>query len=120
MITYETDIQAGARVVRTGDNAWRCDGRWFFSVENEPIKATVIIEVGSYGEGNAVTYALDTPAEGTPYKGSTTTAEAYFTNESTEKPVSVTTTAGNGDFTFHADLTKIEGKIRLIKTRNTS
>jgi len=118
-ITYESDLQAGARVIRQTDTAWRADGRWYYSKVGETIYANIVIEYGSIDpedstklltdENGTVVYKKDVFDPTNECQGTVTTAETYFTGVS-GKRVSLTgvTANKNEDFTFTADLMKIK------------
>ena len=97
MITYESAITASKGLNYqfnedgAGNNANRCDGRWYYSIPNSPIRANIIIQVVD-DDGNIVELE-DPTSESTPkgtknrdtfndgtHTGYNTNANAFFTN----------------------------------------
>lgn len=92
VITYESNIKAGARVSNSSgvenQRASRCDGRWYYSyigeskaLDQSQIRANVQIEYW-----NGTEWIRDEPvSESVPYQGTVTTAEAYLTNTNNKR-----------------------------------
>lgn len=102
VITYETAIaDKGTRE----DYGLRSDGRWYFSKKNATIYANIKIQIAEKQSNGTYTYTYDTIPDGT-HQGTTTGANAYFTNDDFSGAIS----SGNvkqtpsDSFRFTADL----------------
>lgn len=135
MITYESAITASKGLNYqfnedgAGNNANRCDGRWYYSIPNSPIRANIIIQVvDDYGN---IVELEDPTSESTPkgtknrdtfndgtHTGYNTNANAFFTNTTADvngnslKGQTDVTVIQNKDnrFSFSADPFSVTGQ----------
>lgn len=112
VITYESAIYSGGAGNQPG---YRCDGRWYYSKEREPIVARTRILIKTdtgydYTDAAGTTYKSD-PYSGSTNVGTTTTASVGFTNDTLDiyddscvgKTAIVVQTDDSNDFEFTAD-----------------
>lgn len=102
IINYESAIHSKGRdgaIERPGE---RCDGRWYYSVDNAKITGDIKIEYADTLDSFTTMTGVktDTFKVGTA-KGTNTDAEAYFTSpagqSTTDKPTHVETTSDNSE-----------------------
>lgn len=116
VIAYESAIYSEGRTGSTGtgqlatlNRGYRCDGRWTYSKASQTVSADIEIQIVTLNSetGKVATRTLDGFAAGTGatgYTGSTTNADAYFTNSDFARTVSSPDVVENADknFTFTA------------------
>lgn len=102
IINYESAIHSKGRdgaIERPGE---RCDGRWYYSVDNAKITGDIKIEYADTLDSFTTMEGVKTDKfiQGTA-KGEITAAEAYFTSpagqSTTDKPTHVETTSDNSE-----------------------
>lgn len=102
IINYESSIHSSGRNGAEKQPGERCDGRWYYSVDNAKITGDIKIEYADTLDSFTTMTGVktDTFIEGTA-TGKNTAAEAYFTspaNQSTAvKPTHVETTSDNSE-----------------------
>lgn len=102
IINYESSIHSKGRDKAQDQPGERCDGRWYYSVDNAKITGDIKIEYADTLDSfttmkgvNTDTFDVDTAT------GKNTAAEAYFTSpagqSTTGKPIHVETTSDNSE-----------------------
>lgn len=102
IINYESAIRSSGRDGAEDQPGERCDGRWYYSVDNAKITGDIRIEYADTLDSfttmkgvNTDTFDVDTAT------GKNTAAEAYFTSpagqSTTGKPIHVETTSDNSE-----------------------
>lgn len=112
IINYESAIHSSGRDNAENQPGERCDGRWYYSVDNAKITGDIKIEYADTLDSFTTMTGVktDTFIDGTP-KGTITAAEAYFTSPVVDqstggKPTHVVTTSDNSEnFKFTVDAT---------------
>lgn len=102
IINYESSIHSSGRNGAEDQPGERCDGRWYYSVDNAKITGDIKIEYADTLDSFTTMTGVktDTFIEGTA-TGKNTAAEAYFTSpagqSSVDKPTHVETTSDNSE-----------------------
>ena len=102
IINYESAIHSSGRNGAEDQPGERCDGRWYYSVDNAKITGDIKIEYADTLDSFTTMTGVktDTFIEGTA-TGKNTAAEAYFTSpagqSTTDKPTHVETTSDNSE-----------------------
>lgn len=102
IINYESAIHSSGRNDALKQPGERCDGRWYYSVDNAKITGDIKIEYADTLDSFTTMAGVktDTFIEGTA-TGKNTAAEAYFTSpagqSTTDKPTHVETTSDNSE-----------------------
>lgn len=102
IINYESAIHSSGRNGAEKQPGERCDGRWYYSVDNAKITGDIKIEYADTLDSFTTMTGVktDTFIEGTAI-GKNTAAEAYFTSpagqSSVDKPTHVETTSDNSE-----------------------
>lgn len=102
IINYESSIHSSGRNGAEKQPGERCDGRWYYSVDNAKITGDIKIEYADTLDSFTTMTGVktDTFIEGTA-TGKNTAAEAYFTSpagqSSVDKPTHVETTSDNSE-----------------------
>lgn len=102
IINYESAIHSSGRDNADVQPGERCDGRWYYSVDNAKITGDIKIEYADTLDSFTTMTGVktDTFIEGTAI-GKNTAAEAYFTSpagqSSVDKPTHVETTSDNSE-----------------------
>lgn len=102
IINYESSIHSSGRNGAEDQPGERCDGRWYYSVDNAKITGDIKIEYADTLDSFTTMTGVktDTFIEGTA-TGKNTAAEAYFTSPAgqspVDKPTHVETTSDNSE-----------------------
>lgn len=102
IINYESAIHSSGRNDALKQPGERCDGRWYYSVDNAKITGDIKIEYADTLDSFTTMTGVKTDKfiEGTA-TGKNTAAEAYFTSpagqSTTDKPTHVETTSDNSE-----------------------
>lgn len=101
IINYESAIHSSGRNDALKQPGERCDGRWYYSVDNAKITGDIKIEYADTLDSFTTMTGVKTDKfiEGTA-TGKNTAAEAYFTSpvdQSDDKPTHVETTSDNSE-----------------------
>lgn len=102
IINYESAIHSSGRDGAEAQPGERCDGRWYYSVDNAKITGDIKIEYADTLDSFTTMKGVktDTFIQGTA-TGTNTAAEAYFTSpagqSSVDKPTHVETTSDNSE-----------------------